>query len=188
MTATSGYPNIAFAGKAGAGKSSAAAVLQELVLPGTPAMGYERLSIAASLKRIAVEIWGPGADTDRTKLQPLGVDVRRIDPDAWLNLWMIEVGNATWPVVCDDLRFVNEWWAAKGLGFVLVRIMSPEWCRIDRLKANGKWQGPEQLTHESETAIDHLLADADHTIINDGTKLDLAESLVRILDKEARRS
>lgn len=182
MTATSGYPNIAFVGKAGAGKSTAARVLQELVLPGTPAASYERISFADALRDACESLWGYH---DRDKCQKMGMAVREIDLHTWANLWCQRVDRATWPVVCDDLRFENEWWAAKGEGFVIIRIEAWRLARIDRLKANGKWQDEDQLDHISEFAVDKLVAD--HTIINDGTKLDLAESLVRILDKEARR-
>lgn len=182
MTTKLGYPNIAFVGKAGSGKSSAATVLQELVLPGTPAMGYERISFADAVRETCDALWGCH---DRDRCQKLGMAVREIDTFTWVDLWGHRVVAATWPVVCDDLRFENEWWTAKGEGFVIIRIEAPRHHRIDRLKANGKWQDEDQLDHISEFAVDTL--PADYTIVNDGTKLDLAESLVRILDKEARR-
>lgn len=185
MSTKLGYPNIALVGKAGSGKSSAAAVLEQIVLPDTPAASYERISFAGSLRVIAEQLWGYDARNDRSKLQSLGMAVRGIDAYTWIRLWKERVRAATWPVVVDDLRFNNEYWAARGLGFVTVRITAPRLLRIDRLKASGKWQNEEQLEHVSETELDY--EPVDYSYENDGDKIKLAECLVKILEREARR-
>lgn len=182
-----GFPDIALAGKAGAGKSTAADLLVEL--------GYEKRSFATPLKNIAATLWGEPGRTDRDKLQKLGVAVREIDPDAWANLLVkscrcplmstTPYSSPQPPVVVDDLRFPNEYWALKAEGFVIVRIGAEPNRRVDRLKANGKWQDERQLDHISELALDALVAD--HFIANDGTKDELYDSLVDIIIKERRR-
>jgi hypothetical protein len=182
-----GLPDIALAGKSGAGKSTAAQLLEQL--------GYQTRSFAAPLKRIAAELWGEAATTDRAKLQCLGVAVREIDPDTWAKLLIRDtrpisqsmgyVGPRGYPVVVDDLRFENEWFALKGEGFVIVRVEAPRLVRIDRLKGNGKWQDADQLEHVSETAVSHLTAD--HTIPNDGTTNAFYDELVDVVIKERRR-
>lgn len=185
-----GLPNIAFVGKAGAGKTTASDLLTEL--------GYHKASFAAALKDVAAMMWGDDARTDRSKLQPLGTEVARlIDPDVWVNLLLKRIRPYSAPhgsfnpapaqpvYVVDDCRFENEWFALKAERFVMVRLLAEVPSRTDRLKANGKWQGEEQLSHVSETAIDHL--EADHTIVNDGSTADLYDDIVDVILRERRR-
>ena len=61
-------PNVAFIGKAGAGKTTGADFL-------AAEFGYMRASFAKPLKDVAAQIWGESARTDRAKLQGLGVCV-----------------------------------------------------------------------------------------------------------------
>lgn len=190
MSVTVGFPDIALAGKAGAGKSTAADLLVEL--------GYQKRSIAASLKDIAAQLWGTEARTDRAKLQGLGVAVREIERDTWIDLLIRngardrmllrqQTGVFTpKPIVVDDLRFPNEYWTLKAEGFVIVKVVAEPNRRVDRLKANGKWQDDEQLEHESETALDDP-SYSDYFIENDGTKEDLYDDLVDVILKERRR-
>jgi dephospho-CoA kinase len=186
-----GLPDIAFVGRAGAGKTTASKFLGQLK--------YERLSFADPLREVAERIWG-SESVDRDKLQKLGVAVRRIDEDAWLHLMLERIRKVRdpWaksdsglmsvprpPMVVDDCRFPNEWWALKGEGFTFVRITAARATRIDRLKRNGKWQDESQLEHESETAIDHL--DANYVIENNDTIDVLHDDIVDILLKERRK-
>lgn len=154
---TFGLPDIAFTGRAGAGKTTAADALVEL--------GYRHLSFADTMKNMAQTLWGPGADTDRSKLQPLGMAVREIEPDTWVRLLVHQLSQIRQieptrvPLVVDDLRFPNEWHALKAEGFKIVRVQAPLAIRVDRLKRNGKYQNDEQLDHETETAVADYSAD-----------------------------
>lgn len=175
-----GLPDIALVGKAGSGKTTGAELLVQL--------GYRRLSFANPLKSIAAIIWGEAARTDRDKLQRLGLLVRSIDPDAWVNLLLREYRDTSFggqPIVIDDCRFPNEWDALKGEGFVMVGVATSLGRRIERLKANGKWQSVEQLGHASETALDDY--SRDHYITNLDTVDDYYNELVDIVTKERRR-
>lgn len=191
-----GLPSIAFIGKAGAGKTTSAELLTEL--------GYTRLSFAAPLKDLAAQLWGDAARTDREKLQKLGVAVREIDADAWVNLLLACLmprshgvskidKNATlppprpWPgpFAIDDCRFPNEYWALKEASFVVVCVKASRHDRVDRLKSNGKWQDESQLEHVSETALDNI--HPDHVIHNDGSKDDLYDQIVEVLLRERKR-
>ncbi len=168
-------PNIALIGKAGAGKTTAAHALSTY--------GYTPLSIAGPLKRVAALIWGTAARTDRDKLQRLGVAVRGIDPDAWINLLIARLDDES-RVCVDDVRFPNEVAALKRAGFTFVRVNAARNERVRRLRANGKLQDESQLEHESETAIDDVTPDFEAN--NEWEKVDLQIDLLRILNETAR--
>lgn len=177
MTSTIKLPSIAFMGKAGSGKTTAAQYLVDH-------FGYDRLSFAAPLKDIAVRLWGQSAMTDRAKLQGLGVAVREIQEDTWVNLALCKLDNwqeqDIWShqhtrAVVDDMRFPNEYHALRKAGFKFVRVLSDRNQRVARLQANGKLQDEAQLEHVSETALDKH--HADHTIYNVGTPDELGHSL-----------
>jgi dephospho-CoA kinase len=181
-------PHIAFTGKAGAGKSTAASALVDH-------LGYRLVSFAAPLKNAAALIWGPEARTDRSLLQWLGQIIRERDEFAWVDAAIRQIddefnnsphvtGHAP-RIVIDDLRFPNEYHRLKEEGFVIVRVEANRHSRIDRLKANGKLQDEAQLEDTSETALDSY--EADYTIVNDGTPEELAEQIRVILGREAAR-
>lgn len=190
MTQT--VPNIVLFGKAGAGKTTCA----DLLIGHFPC-GYRRYSIAEPLKDIAATIWGSSARTDRHKLQSLGVAVREIDEDAWINLAAQKIERETTrpeyldglhyrggAAVVDDCRFPNELRVLKGLGFVSIRVTAPRNDRLARLQANGKLQDEAQLDHPSETALDYH--DADYVIENTEGELHLLDRLTTILNVERR--
>lgn len=175
-------PHIALIGKAGAGKSTAAEILQGVA-------GYTKLALATPLKEIAREIWGNDAVIDRDKLQKLGVAVREILPDSWINLLIEDIQRfrriePRTRIVVDDVRFPNEVQALLLEGFVFIRVHAHRNTRVMRLRSNGKLQDEAQLEHQSETAIDDFRGDYD--VYNDVTRDRLAEQLVAILNKERR--
>jgi dephospho-CoA kinase len=179
------WPRLAFSGKAGAGKTTAAEFLEA-------GAGYQRTSIAGPLKDMAAKLWGTEARTDREKLQQLGVAVRNIERDTWVKLLLAkidtaaEMHNGNRPVI-DDLRFPNEWWELKKAGFVLVEVWAPKFRRVDRLKANGKFQNLGQLDDESETALDSPGFQPDYLLSNDSTIDSFYEQIRRVLLKERSR-
>lgn len=144
--------NIAFVGKAGSGKTTAANVL-------ATKHGFLTTSLAAPLKNCAAAL-GPSflGDNPRKAWQDLGLHLRKLDEDIFLNAYRDDVGDTT-GVVVDDCRFPNEYWALKEMGFFFVRIAAPKHQRIERLMANGKLKDAKDLEHVSETALDNLPVD-----------------------------
>lgn len=175
-------PDFAFIGKAGAGKTTASDMLVGY-------FHYTPFSFATPLKTIAGQLWGEKARKDRDKLQRLGVAVREIEQDTWVNLLLKDRENLVpdGPVVVDDCRFENEFTALGAAGFVFIRIEAPREQRIDRLRANGKLTDEAQLDHVSETALDHVTPD--FVIWNDepNNADQFLEQIISILNREARR-
>lgn len=178
FAASANLPQIGLMGKAGSGKTTAADILEDY--------GYARASFAGRLRDVAGEIWGAEGHS-RDRLQRLGVAVREIDEDAWVNAlfnYNAQRFARHARLVIDDVRFPNEYWRLRSEGFVLVRIEAHRTQRVDRLLANGKLQDEAQLEHVSETALDDVIPD--YVVTNTTTKGKLEEQLVTILNREGR--
>jgi hypothetical protein len=183
-------PHLAFIGKAGAGKSTAAKIAGK-VLP-----DVQYIAFADKLREVAEALWGE-AGLRRGKLQDLGEAVRAIDPDTWVRPVVDEVLNLPdfgdevldfdgyTTAVVDDCRYPNEAEALAKLGFVFVRVHAPRAVRVMRLRANGKLEDESQLDHISETALDSFTPH--YNVHNDpGYGRDLEERVVEILNRERR--
>lgn len=173
--------DIALIGKAGTGKSTAAEFLASNY-------SYTRLSIASTIRETAASLWGTNAASSRSTLQSLGVAIRQIDPDTWINLALGKMDsplNKDSIFVLDDVRFPNEYWKLRERDFITIRITADTVIRTDRLKQSGKYENAEQLSHESETALDSYMTD--YTIVNSAKIQDLEDQLVNILQKESLR-
>lgn len=185
------FPDIAFVGKAGSGKTTCAQYLQDN-------FGYTPMSFAQSLKDVAVRLYGEQARSDRGLLQDVGLALRTVDPDVFARATVRQIDQlrkvrALDPrasfVAIDDCRFENEYDALKAAGFVFVRLECGRFQRIDRLKATGKFQNEEQLEHVSETALDHI--EMDYTFYNsnsDNLLGQVREIVMNVFDGEAKRS
>lgn len=197
-----GFPNIVFVGKMGSGKTTATNTLIAMGEEVAP-VPYRKLTIAAPLKRICAEIWGPEEGAKREKLQSLGVAVRDIDVDAWANVAAREAqkinggsfaermsapSSPAAAFVCDDCRFPNEVDILRGEGAVFVKIECDRNVRVARLKANGRLQDESQLEHISETALDNVGFKPDYVIDNTSiTPTELHAELIEIINKERGR-
>lgn len=180
MTETT-YPNIIILGKAGAGKTTVAQMLNGLAR-------FTPISFAAPLKDMAADLWGEDARMDRDKLQKLGIAVREIDCDAWSNLLFRRIERLTTDrpslrLCVDDCRFPNELAGLIDRGWITVRVSSDFGERETRLQKIGKLTDRAQLEHESETRLDSFVPM--FSISNNGDREDLRKRVVRILDKVA---
>lgn len=123
---------IAFAGRAGSGKSTAARYLVrnygfERVRFAGPlkammaALGLNEEEIDGGLKEVPCELLG--GTTPRFAMQTLGTEWGRelIASDLWTRAWINQAERHP-AVVCDDVRFPNERELIKSLGGTLIRI------------------------------------------------------------------
>ena len=143
---------IAFVGKAGRGKTTAADHLIK-------ERGFVRVSFAAKLKEIAKDLWPKEFESGvkpRKLLQDFGTKVREIDDTTWVDYAMRQVqANPNLNYVVDDLRYLNEARALKRNHFVIVRIQGPSRIAMP----------PGTEKHASEVEQDEI--EADYTVAND---------------------
>lgn len=145
---------IAFTGKSGSGKSTAARHLEE--------QGFVRLSFAHRLKEVVEELYGvdcsssPKPPATRKLLQDFGVALRTFDPDVWVRALSKDLNeeSPSNSIVVDDLRFQNEADFLRHSGFIIVRLVRESGLSpLLALAAQG---------HISETEQDSIRVD--HTI------------------------
>jgi dephospho-CoA kinase len=146
--------NIGLIGKMRSGKDTVAAYLCEHYQ-------FTQFAFGDGIKRLCMQLF-PDQMRDakpRALLQGVGQSLRNFDQDVWLNRTMNEIevrrqlgsaGNA----VISDARQPNEIEKLKSLGFVLIRINTPDEVRIERMQASGDSFKPEDLVHETEASID----------------------------------
>lgn len=109
---------------------------------------------------------------NRTLLQRLGTEVgRRIDPRLWIRLFarnVRELGPDA-KICNDNLRFENEFYACRDLGFRTVYLDVPKGLAAARYEAEyGQPPTPEQLAHSSEGELETIRLLCDHVLDNSG--------------------
>lgn len=176
-------PHIAISGEPGAGKSTAAGILDEL--------GYYTISFAGfhagGLRDVVGRVFGAEGTRDRAILNQVGMGCRAIHPDFWVIPWMREFERRQLndPVVTDDLRFENEYEYLQGLGFVFIRVEAPREMRIARLTAAGKFQGEAQLDDATQSTQRGF--GVDYTVDNVSTRDFLGDQLLEILQEQREK-
>lgn len=171
---------ICISGKAGSGKDASAAMIKEL-LEGRNAERVLITHYADLLKFMCKSFFewdGQKDERGRSMLQYIGTDVvRKRNPDFWVD-FIIKVltffPNEWDYVIIPDCRFPNEIGRLRDAGFDV--------CHLDINRPNlVSCLAPEQLTHQSEIALDGTTPD--YTIINDGTLDDLRNHLSDYITK-----
>lgn len=150
--------NIFLAGRMGAGKDFVAARLVEEA-------GFTRLAFADALKAevaahlgISVEELNRRKAEFRSVLQNWGVGQREADPLYWIKRWADARAQIPGPVVCTDVRFLNEAEYGMQIGALVIRVKTPDTVREERLRARDGSFDPATLNHVSEQYIDRLMA------------------------------
>jgi hypothetical protein len=157
---------IAISGKAGAGKSALAEVLENALYP-----EGRRVAFADEIKRQVFDAWGLSKSDfgGREKLIEHGEEKRNEDPDYWIaqleiTVEMLLLRDAV-PVI-DDLRFERELEWCRRRGFYIVRVDAPRQCRLERLRSGGHSLDVVDSRHPGETELDG--ATFDYRFLNGG--------------------
>ena len=162
---------IAFTGRKGHGKDSAAAPILEIRQPKSLLKVWTQVNFGDLVKEVcmlvfdltAEEVYDPLVkevklikypfETPRSIMQKVGTDLFRSEwPNVWVEAWEREAVKHSY-VVVTDLRFLNEYNMIKHYWGTVVRIHRPGVDDSDK--------------HKSETEMDSF--DADNTIINDSS-------------------
>jgi len=144
--------NIAFSGKMCSGKTTLATYL-------VGAYKYKKVSFANGVYKVAREVFGM-KEKDRELLQKVGMKLREIDYNVWVNYLLREV--RLWAELpqydnftLDDCRFENEANKLSESGWIVIRLECPGKERLDRINHLYPNTSEEALNHISETALDN---------------------------------
>lgn len=155
---------IAFSGKMGVGKTTAAEYLVDKY-------NYKRFSFAQPLKETARRLgWNGEKDAKgRRLLQELGLVLRNYDIDYWINCMVIEMQG--YPFILnhtiDDVRFKNEAEWVHSQGGIVIRIIRDTGLETEAAK------------HVSETELDNY--DFMFTCVNNSSLEDLYAGIDSIM-------
>ena len=128
-----------------------------------------------------VRLWNndlASAEDMRELYQRLGTDSGRfIKPTIWIDHFArnLRDGNVT----VDDIRFVNEGEALEKLGFLKVKVWTPEEVRQQRLRDRDGFYEEKRQGHASETELEEI--EPDVLIENIGDSTDLYRMIEDIL-------
>jgi dephospho-CoA kinase len=165
--------NIAIVGKMYAGKTTLANELVE-------AHDYTRVAMAGPLKLLSQLAYGEIVEKDReyattdretgevvfktgrVVLQQVGQSLKDVDRDIWLKIFINDTTNMDRaPYVVDDVRFKFEADYLAEQGWKIVTVLTSDEERIRRAVAlTGRAPTQAELTHESETEVGSIKADA----------------------------
>lgn len=176
---------IALTGKMRSGKSTFA---RELSLY----HGFQTISFGGSLKSYADKLFAysdvypieeitregvfgtevVSSKKPRKLYQDFGQIMRQLDPNIWvqhagssMEVW--EDSRSTKGIVIDDLRQPNEFeWCRKN-GFIIIRVVTDEDSRVDRIKREGDAFVVGDLKHDTEMHSDNF--EVDYEIVNNGS-------------------
>lgn len=163
---------IGFGGLAGAGKTTAAAMAENLIARGLA----RRHSFAARVKQIAKADFGwDGKKDDRGRrlLQVIGTEAgREYNPDLWIRYVAYQGRDYTVDniIIVDDCRFPNEadWCNAHGTTVILIR--------------DGAGLSGQAGQHSSEKLLDECAWK--YVIHNNGTEGQLYDQIKQVLKLE----
>ncbi len=165
--------NVAFVGKFGSGKTTAAKYLAEK-------HGFVKMSLADPMRQITKEIFGIENKKDpryRKIMQKLGTDwFRSEDPEVWINYLLKRVEKEPGPIVVDDARFTNEAMALCHRGWRLIYLKCPYEIRFERcMKRDGHFD-ISTLNHPSETSVEQILEYRKRGLIYNGCWIEIDAS------------
>ena len=122
---------------------------------------FLKISLAAKVKNVAKDLFGM-THKDRRLLQQIGMKMREIKEDVWIdyliNLQVDEGEN----LIVDDVRFINEAKKLKSAGWIVIRINIDDELQRDRLKSTypDDWEVHwDSRGDASEVEVEHINID-----------------------------
>lgn len=175
--------NIALVGSAGTGKTTIAQYI-ERVAWSKYRRHYHHIALADKVKEIQRELFPNLPGKPRHVLQHIGMSMREIDPMVWINQVDRYIANGDDGVsfVVDDVRLENEYEHYKSLGWYMVRVVTVDGYRIERMRKRDGDVDLDALNHVTEHSLDDVMCDA--LIINNGTLDDLYAQVDEVILSE----
>ena len=179
---------IAICGVMASGKTYLADALHE-------ELGYTKFSLATGVKDLARDVFLMEGK-DRKLLQQIGMKMRQINADVWINLLMRKVVNAQndlkamfgshldMRVVVDDCRFVNEVRAFKEAGYTLIRIHIDDDLQIKRLKKTYGKEADQHINNrkdDSEAEMGYMNDDLFNLVVNASDEQTVVEQVLNFI-------
>jgi len=133
-------------------------------------LGYTKFSLATGVKDLGRDVFLMEGK-DRKLLQQIGMKMREIETDVWINLLMRKVVTAQQDlndmfgshlemrVVVDDCRFINEVGAFKAAGYKIIRIHIDDAHQIKRLKKTYGKEADQHINNrkdDSEAEMEYM--------------------------------
>jgi len=153
--------------------------------------GYHEFKFGTGIAEIIMtyfpEDWMKGKP--RTHYQHIGQQLRQLDPDVWINYVFRDIedylyDNPYGDIIITDLRQVNEAERLRDEGFLIVKVVSRDDIRIQRMKQLGDQFNQEDLNHETEKQVDKILADI---VVENNGSLKHLQSKAREVKKAIER-
>lgn len=168
---------IAICGRMAAGKTT----LANLIINGVND-DVVKLSMAGQVKAIAHELFKM-EDKDRPLLQKIGMKMREIRHDVWLDYVIAEAEEYDNPQIIriiDDVRFINEATKLKENGWKIVRISIDENTQLERLKRTYiDWETHwDNRNNPSEAEVDEISDETIDWFVDANHVYDFAEELI----------
>jgi cytidylate kinase len=150
---------IAISGKSGSGKT---ALSNHLVQK----LGGVRASTGDIYRDVSRLLYG---EATKDLMNLLTQTLRRMDTNCVLRAALRTADNG-FGIVCDSMRFNEDYSFLRTHGFLLVRLQSAVEVRHERLRQRGEIFSPHDLENDpTETALDDATFDC--FLLNDGTDL-----------------
>lgn len=146
--------------------------------------GFTRFAFGDGIRKVCRELFPEQMQEGlkpRRLLQGIGQDMRKYEPDIWVNLCFNEIKkeentrselklSKLLPVI-TDLRQPNEYKRCKEEGFIFIKVETDDNVRLQRMNSQGDNFTLEDLNHETEQHIDTY--EYDYVIKNNGYLEDL---------------
>ncbi|KAB2739908.1 hypothetical protein [Brucella anthropi] len=153
----SGTARFALIGKSGAGKSTAAQMIDELYQA-------RRISTGAICRKISTLLMG---NEDKASTQKIDDALTTIDKSIFLKAALrdIPIGES---ICIDSLRFRSDIELARERGIFIIKVVASDNLRVERLRSRGQvFDISIDGVHRSETELED--AHVDLEIVNDGS-------------------
>jgi dephospho-CoA kinase len=133
-----------------------------------------QMSLAGKVKEIARDLFFMQGK-DRPLLQKIGMKMREIEENVWLDYVLESANRQLGIVIVDDVRFINEAVTMKENEWIMIKIVVDEETQLERLKKTYPYDWErhwENRNNPSESQVDHILDEVFDFVIDANDVMD----------------